>query len=439
MRRAEEDAAWRTLREKSAGAAANPITVEGIELDIGQPCIVLGGRNGAGKSRILRSVRDAIGDKTLYIDLHHLCEQALIVLRSREDFAEMAVEVGRIGPDDMRREDVERTISRDYESVDWFALEVEPSDEAVAERFRWGGSTSLLPYFEVAHQGTAFSSRDMGLGEFSIHFLFWILEQYREEKGLTLLLDEPDAYLPPIGSSGLLMRLIHLCIKRDWTLILSTHSAEMIERALEQDAFVLLRLDGGGAIKATHSKNDPGAADTLMSPPAIRNVLFVEDESAWMLTTVLIETGDRRLPAVTSILWGKGTGYMTALQEHFPRTPVSSFTYAYVFDGDQRSTVSKSPANRWPAVLLPTNLDPDELFVTNKADTSELAFRLNVPEQELVVFLDTLQGSDSHDWVNDLADKYGRQKVLRTLAEMWVEGHPTESAEWFAALQTALK
>lgn len=439
MRRAEEDAAWKALRDKTAGAAAIPIRVEGIELDIAQPCIVLGGRNGAGKSRILRSVRDAVGAKALYVDLHHLCEQALIVLRAREDFAEMAVEVGRIGPDVSRREDVERTISRDYESVDWFALEVEPSDDAVAERFRWGGSTSLLPYFEVVHQSTAYSSRDMGLGEFSIHFLFWILEQYRDEKGLTLLLDEPDAYLPPIGSSGLLVRLIHLCIKRDWTLILSTHSAEMIERALEQDAFVLLRLDGAGAIEATHSKDDPSAADTLMSPPAIRNVLFVEDESAWILTTVLIEAGDRRLPAVSSIVWGKGTGYMVALQEHFPRTPVSAFKYAYVFDGDQRSTVSKSRADRWAAIFLPTDLDPDDLFVANKADLSELAFRLNVPHQELVVYLDTLQGSNSHDWVNDLADKYGRQKVLRALAEMWVEGHPAESAAWFQELSTALK
>ncbi|OII21324.1 hypothetical protein BIV04_11440 [Frigoribacterium sp. MCBA15_019] len=379
-----------------------------------------------------------MGEEALYLDLHHLCEQALIVLRSREDFSDMINEVDPVGPNEQRKEDTERVVARNYDAIRWFSFEVEPNDGKVAERFRWGGSTSLIPYFEVEHKGTTFSSRDMGLGEFSIHFLFWVLEQYRDVKGLTLLLDEPDAYLPPLGSSGLLVRLLQLCLSRDWSLVLSTHSTEMIERALEREAFVLLRVDESGAIEATRSKDDPGAADTLMSPAPIRNILFVEDESAWMLCTVLMEAGDRRLPPVSSVIWGKGAGYMVTLQEHFPRSPASMFSYSYVFDGDQRQHVKKSKTARWPALFLPTSQDPDELFVTNAQNVPELARRLNVPEHELSLFLDGKQGLDPHDWVNDLGVKYGRQKVLRVLAEMWVANHSAEAESWYADLTNAL-
>jgi energy-coupling factor transporter ATP-binding protein EcfA2 len=437
-RRVEDEGAWGDLERKFEGRAANPVVVEGVEIDVARPCTVIGGRNGAGKSRVLRSLATTLGDKALYLDLHHLCEQALIILRSREDFPEMIDEVDPVGPDDLRREDAERVLARNYDAIRWFSFEVEPDDEAVAERFRWGGTTPLIPYFEAEHRGASFSSREMGLGEFSVHFLFWILEQYRDSKGLTLLLDEPDAYLPPVGSSSLLLRLLQLCLKRDWSLVLTTHSTEMIERATDRGAFVLLRVDERGAVQAVHSKDEPGAADTLMTPPPVRNVLFVEDESAWMLCTVLMEFGDRRLPLVSSVIWGKGAGYMVTLQEHFPRSVASQFFYTYVFDGDQRAKVSKSNKGRWPALFLPTTSDPDQLFLTNGDNTNELAIRLNVPEQELKLFLDGKHGLDAHDWVNDLGDKYGRQKTLRVLAEMWVENHAPLADAWYRELVKAL-
>lgn len=439
MKRVEEDSVWRALRAKASATVPEMTVAEGITLDLNQPCTVLGGRNGAGKSRILRSLAESLGDRAVYLDIHHLTEQALIVLRSREDFAEMTSEVDAVGPTEKRREDLGRIVGRSYESVDWFEFEVELSDKEVGRKFSWNGETPLIPYFEVEHQGMSYSSRDMGLGEFSVHFLFWILEQYRERRDLVLLLDEPDAYLPPIGSSSLLLRALNLCLERDWKIVLSTHSAEMMERALEQEAFVLLRAEKEGAIVALHSADNPSAADSLMTDPPIRNVIFVEDESAWMLTNVLMEVGDRRLPRTSTVVWGGGTGYMIALQEHFPRTPASRFAYAYVFDGDQRTEVGKSRKTRWPAVFLPTSHDPDVLYKMNGKDPNELAVRLNVPLDELVVFLDTLEGLDPHDWVNDLGKKYGRQKTLRVLAEMWVNVNETESTEWYAHFLKALK
>ena len=69
-------------------------------------------------------------------------------------------------------------------------------------------------------------------------------------------------------------------------------------------------------------------------------------------------------------------------------------------------------------ICLPTPGDPDDLFRACEGDVPQLASRLNVPEAELSRFLDSIEGRENHDWVNELATEYGRGKVLRVLAEM---------------------
>lgn len=432
MREANEVTAWKKLKAKHASIPPAEFQIDSVTLDLSAPCHVIGGRNGAGKSRVLRAIRDEIGDSALLLDLHHLCEQALMILRSREDFPAMKEETGPSGPGEERRFDVTRVVGRKYDQIDWYALEVvEFADPAIAAKFLWDGDAAqgdlpLVPYFEATYKNVEYSSRDMGLGEFSAHFLFWILEQYKGRSGLTLLLDEPDAFLPPVGAASLLYRLLLICLERDWKLIVATHSSEMISVAAREDAFVLLRMNSSGLVEGRHCRDDPGLPDTLLAEPPVRRIFFVEDESAWILTTVLLEALDRRLLPSTAIIWGKGAGYMGGLQKHFPRPPGSPLTYGYIFDGDQRDEVRASGADRWPAFFLPTDDDPDDLFRSCEEDVSQLAYRLNVPVEELTLFLDSIEGRENHDWVNDLGERYGRQKVLRVLAEMWSENHADE-------------
>lgn len=50
-----------------------------------------------------------------------------------------------------------------------------------------------------------------------------------------------------------------------------------------------------------------------------------------------------------------------------------------------------------------------------------MARRLNVPRERLSRFIDLKEGLDPHDWVNDLGDEFGRQIVLKVLAEQWID------------------
>ncbi|WZH35581.1 MAG: hypothetical protein PIR02_12435 [Microbacterium enclense] len=356
------------------------------------------------------------------------------MLRSLNNLDEMKDELGLIGPDDKRLDDVRRVVGRGYDSVEWYALDVGPEGEEIAAKFRWGRDPDddpLTPYFTVSYAGVTYDALEMGLGEFSVHFLLWILEQFKDQKNLTLLLDEPDAYLPPVGVEALLSRLLAICQKRGWRMVISTHSEEMIASAVDHGAFLLLRMGESGSTDAYHSRDDLAVADTLLARPPIERVLFVEDESAWYLCRALLDQGDRSLSKTTSLVWGDGNGFMTRLRSSLPRPPKAELVFAVVPDGDQRGKMSDRPIDgQWPLHFLPETDDPDELFRTLKNDPVALAGALHVDSAELQRKLDELEGEDAHDWVNRLGDAYGRPHVLTVLAACWAQAHPDESVRF---------
>lgn len=439
MRQVEESDAWKALKKRRRGVPQEEVSVEGITLDLSDPCIVLGGRNGSGKSRLLRSLAAELGQRGLFIDLHSLCEQALSVLRSRDDFEEMKQEYAILGPDGDRRGDVERIVGRDYAWVDWYALEIEPGDPTIEERFRWSSDQTLIPYFETEYRHVRYTSRDMGLGEFSVHFLFWIMELYRGSNDLTLLIDEPDAYLPPVASFALLARLQRICLARNWRVVLSTHSSEIIEQARRELSLIVMSVDAEGVSRATHCRDDPSVGDALLARPVARHELFVEDESAFHLARALIATLGYTTAQSISLVWGRGSGYMIQLQQHLPMPVSPVIRHAFLFDGDQRGTAQTSPEHRWTALFLPTHSDPDTLFKRAGQDVQQLATRLGITAEVLSREIESHEGMDAHDWVNGLATRFGRAVFLQAVADLWVEQNAELAASFCDELREALQ
>lgn len=418
MRRAKEELLWGELLAAYDRAPQSVLLENEVELVIDQPCLVIGGKNGSGKSRVLRKIAADLGPSALYIDLHHLCEQAMIVLRSRDDIDEMTEEFDPDGPDATRRDDLRRIIGRRYQEVQWFSLEIEPNDPSAAERFKWSGTQPLVPYFRTTYRDRAYTSLDMGLGEYSVHMLFWILEQYREP-GLTLLLDEPDAYLPPVGVEGLLNRLIGLCLQRRWTMVVASHSEELIASAVEQEAFVLLQTDKQGHTQVQTAASDSAVADHLLTRASVDRIVFCEDESAWYLARAMLHSYSPSMGRRTAVVWGNGEGYLGDIVRHLPKPPLPEIYFAVAPDGDQRARFGAK--GKWPVQFLPTTDDPDDLFMSLDGDRGLLAERLGADPADLGRFLDTLESEDAHDWVNLLGERYGRPHTLACLAQLWVE------------------
>lgn len=254
-----------------------------------------------------------------------------------------------------------------------------------------------------------------------------------------LLLDEPDAFLPPVGVQSLLARLLNICLTRNWSLVLNTHSEEMIALSLEHESFTLVSDDQAGRPVASNSADDPMAATSLLSRPPVDTIVFAEDESACAFARGLLDAVDPMQCRRTAFLWGGGgDGYLRQLLEHLPRPPKPPVRFAFVFDGDQRGSVSEPPIRRWKAVFLPTDHDPDTLMMALAPEVERLAGRLSTDEARLSAFLASIEGSDPHDWVNRLAEEYGRPQVLQGLPAVWAELNTHLMEEFAAALQSAL-
>jgi energy-coupling factor transporter ATP-binding protein EcfA2 len=429
MREAAEREAWARLARASNRRGDRKLTLAmGVELDLSRGCTVVAGRNGAGKSQLLAAAEEALADKGILIQLHQLCERIRAVHASRSDIAEMEEETGPLTLNADVVGHVRRIVGREYDTIQWFALDLAPSGQDDGT-FLWGGDQSLVPHFRATYKGIEYSTLDMGLGELSVHVLFWVLEQYRDVTGVTLLLDEPDAYLPPIGSERILARLQDVCLRRNWDLVVSTHSEEMIRTACANEGLLLLRRGARSVIESARSWVDgPEIAAELLSEPPVDLILFCEDESAAALARSLLRAGAADGGRSITVVWKDGEGYLTALSQHLPRYPRMKVKFGLVFDGDQRGRDGKdSLSSGWQLIFLPTSLDPDDLFKSLAADPRRLAARLQTDEAVLAAWLDALEGSDKHDWVNGLCDKHGvRVTVLDALADLWVANHPKE-------------
>lgn len=65
MREAAEAGVWGELQKRFRSIASEPVSAAGVLIDVALPCTILGGRNGAGKSRVLRAL-----NAELWVELH---------------------------------------------------------------------------------------------------------------------------------------------------------------------------------------------------------------------------------------------------------------------------------------------------------------------------------------------------------------------------------
>lgn len=182
--------------------------------------------------------------------------------------------------------------------------------------------------------------------------------------------------------------------------------------------------------KRSNSLLPPMPPAPLVRPSTV--ICSPKDELAVAMTV------DPMLRRRVSVIWGgKGHGYLSTLKDKLPRPPRPRVQFAYLYDGDQRGTVSGGEADRWNPVFLPTHDDPNDLLRTLVSTPDELAARLGVTEERVRRVLQRLEGIDKHDWLDDFADEFGRLQVLAVLAFAWANYHPDEAEAFDKELNAA--
>lgn len=434
MRSAREGDFWQKLDRRWSGKPPLRLSTDnGDSIEFVQGTIVIGGLNGAGKSRMLNRLQSELGTSGLLVRTSQAVEQTLLALKSIEELESLEQETGAAVLDGERRGDVERIVGRLYDDLSWFSLEIEELAPGIDPVIEDDDGAILVPHFRAEYGGVSYSSLQMGLGEFSVNLLLWIMEQRRDRGGLTLILDEPDAFLPPSSALRLLARLQRIAVQSGWRLVVATHSESLISESVRRGAFARVHPEGG-TIRVASSAGDLGAASGLL-PPAPPNILaFCEDELACVLLEMFAESiGARGIETV----WKNGQGYISRLAESIPPPRPNQWTrFLMVLDGDQ---ADKPIADGWPVLYLPGKGDPSELIFELRGDVMALARIFGVGEFEMSRALTELEGFDSHDWVDALAARYGpRVPALRMLCKLWMELNSGPADEFRHALRTSL-
>jgi AAA domain, putative AbiEii toxin, Type IV TA system len=428
VREVIESQAWFKLERERNEFFSLPQSVTldaNTQITLRKRCHILAGLNGSGKSETLRKLSNALGRNCTIVRLHETCEQVRAILRSRDDIGEMEAEVGSLPISSDMIASLKRVIGRDYESVGWYNLELEPT-QPTAVKWPWPEDVqSIVPHFLVEHDGVNYRSTEMGLGEFSVHLLFWILWQFRERPGTVFLLDEPDAYLPPRTRMRFLSWILTMAREYKWQLVISSHAEQIINVAHDNDALVVLARHSGSVNWYHSSEHAENLIRDLVAQAPAELILFCEDEVAAAMTRAMIVSGAPELSQSSVVIWKDGDGYLRSLAKHLPRTTASPVQFALVFDGDQRNKIEAfAEGNGWPVLCLPTSQSPDALLRGAKSSPSTLAEALGRSEPPVVMALSALEGVDDHDWVNEIADRFGpRTHALDTLAQLWVKSN----------------
>lgn len=426
---------WRGLSSVAHPVVGEPLSIgDGdflpVELKLAKAVTVVAGLNGAGKTRALQSIEASLGPRARFVSLHKLGAWIQDELSRRTDIPDLVEEAGEAAADHASVEAVRAIVGKSYRTVSWASIDVSESP------FTSVLDDDVVPYIRVEDERGVYSSFEMGEGELTAHLLVWLLWYLRDQEGQVLLLDEPDALLPPAAREQLLDHIANYAVTRAAAVVATSHSNELIRAAVAQPGVLIYLGTEDGRPVFVHDPDElRELVETVLLPPAglgrhdvaastVRCVVWLEDDAAVALARELLRRVAPESLDSIALYWTRGEGDLRTIQLRLPRPdiPVAALEFAVVFDGDV-ADLPKEEAARWPALQLPGRTSPDVLFQQN-VGAKELAYRAGKSKITMETLLASLGGRDPHDWTDGVIKSLqrSRRSGLAVIANALLDG-----------------
>jgi ABC-type phosphate/phosphonate transport system ATPase subunit len=313
--------------------------------------------------------------------------------------------------------------SNTYDSIEVFNIE---------DEFQ---GFNVLPFFKVMCGGCEYDSRFMGLGELSLFYFCWLIDRINSsaEAGI-LFVEEPESFLPPMAQNRVAGYLGMLAGEKGIQLILSSHSEHVIKEFMRRNVAIMRRLPAGIRLAQVNNDLEPIRALGLDAPK--NGVLFFEDSVAGLLLKALIRGSD---VFVTDSFYYNQSGSDGAVAADLKAFPsLGGFCGVGVLDGDCRGRADDFLASG-PVCFLPGDLSPEEMLINFVRETpsAELALCLGVAEVRLVSALDAVKGLEHHDYFQELCRALDHEfpAVVGKLCDFWVSRHEREAMQFNDSLK----
>lgn len=218
-----------------------------------------------------------------------------------------------------------------------------------------------------------YTENTMGLGEARVAYLVKILEE--APNGSLILLEEPEIGLHAMAQRNLVNYLLEMVFTRDFQIILTTHSREILE-LLPSEALIYLERNPMGEVQVIPGLSSYEVGSNLgytnSSPPS----LVVEDELAEQMILELLRKHARMdLARSLRIIHGGDKKTVKQVCEALKQAGISKV--AVILDGDMREGVKAEDPWEWcdferssvsvangkaniPVTYLPSNRAPEK-------------------------------------------------------------------------------
>ena len=277
------------------------------------------------------------------------------------------------------------------------------------------GSKNLL--FAAQELGAAYSELHMAAGERAI---LRLAQEIAQRNGGLVLIDEVEAGLHPWVQQLLMLHLQQLALRNDLQIIVTTHSAVVLD-AVPANGRIFLDRDAGGRVTVQQAHVDV-VQDALYGRSRDVLNLLCEDEAAeGIVQGVLDYVGPKRRIRGSSVRIGRDTG-----ADEFP-AHAAAFrkfgridNFAFILDGDQRAggideRIRAQAGREVPVLFLPGRAAP-EAWVWGRLQqaTGRMATAVSIDPAELANQLRRLDAV--YDMASDRPAEIVKSK-LRGLAE----------------------
>ncbi len=254
----------------------------------------------------------------------------------------------------------------------------------------------LFPTLKVNVNGFTYTTESMGLGEFSVFYIYWIIKRLNAQS--IILIEEPECFIPPLSQLRLMNIIASFCEKQNHFIIITTHSSYILERLPIEHINLLLFSESSLIIKKSKTRND--ISRILGINIQKKGVFLVEDKSAQMFLTNIINSIEAYILVDFDIYpvgsYNNVINYTENIVNH-----IKIIKSIGIVDGDIEKYNFRDKSH---ILSLPGDKAPD--FIIKKTayeNISYLSSSLGIDETNLRQHLQITQSDDHHDWIHNVS------------------------------------
>lgn len=447
---------------RSIHISSGDIFENGGNFSISSGIVSICGKNGVGKSTLLKSIYHAVSKneglieaqvsnefeveigtveqgsvyKTscentnpniVFLEAARECHLILEYIRDVDNFDEVleGLESSLLFDNSESLVEIQKIVGKKYKKISLYEIEGVLGDDIV------------FPFFEIVDSSNAhYTNASMGMGEFVCLYVYWYLNWI--SKDTICLIDELDSYVSLYSQKYLVEYLYKCSATKKIAILLSTHS-EVIIRSIGTDNVVVLSKLEHQKTKFLPTKREITYLRAIGITPKYKNTVLVEDWFAQKFAAALLRYADFDLFEITEFYQLRGDSDLAKVAKHLNVDRALRTSWSFVFDGDAEDVYLPVMASSIHKILpLPgaNKSSPEiEIWSIVGEKIEEIANVLSASVERFNEVIEECQHDDHHDRFESIASKMGlsAETLIDACINCWVK-HNEELSKKFAFL-----